>query len=92
MKAKKTSVQLADGRKLIRNDEHPSADRQIQDTHDLGRTTVRSEIRYDPLLGATSWCPGALASAAAKVLILFIIGQRFIIEGVSRSGLKGKGW
>jgi hypothetical protein len=34
----------------------------------------------------TSWCPGALASAAAKVLLLFVIAQRFIIEGVSRSG------
>jgi ABC-type maltose transport system permease subunit len=27
--------------------------------------------------------------ASLPVLILFIIAQRFIIEGVSRSGLKG---
>jgi UDPglucose--hexose-1-phosphate uridylyltransferase len=51
MKAKKTSVRLADGRELIYYDEHPSADRQIQDTRDLGEATIRSEIRYDPLLG-----------------------------------------
>jgi UDPglucose--hexose-1-phosphate uridylyltransferase len=51
VKAKKTSVRLADGRELIYYDEHPSADRQIQDTRDLGEATIRSEIRYDPLLG-----------------------------------------
>jgi len=51
VKAKKTSAQLAAGRELIYYDEHPSADRQIQDTRALGRTTVRSEIRYDPVLG-----------------------------------------
>jgi multiple sugar transport system permease protein len=27
--------------------------------------------------------------ASVPVLILFVIAQRFIIEGVSRSGLKG---
>jgi UDPglucose--hexose-1-phosphate uridylyltransferase len=51
VKAKKTSVRLADGRELIYYDEHPSADRQVQDTRDLGEATIRSEIRYDPLLG-----------------------------------------
>ena len=51
MKANKTSVQLTDGCGLIYCDEHPSGDRQIQDNRDLGRATVRSEIRFDQLLG-----------------------------------------
>jgi galactose-1-phosphate uridylyltransferase len=50
VKANKTSIRLADGRELIFYDEHPGADRQVRDTRDLGRATIRSEIRYDPLL------------------------------------------
>jgi multiple sugar transport system permease protein len=41
-----------------------------------------NSVRYDLLMA------GAMV-AAAPVLLLFVLSQRFIIEGVSRSGIKG---
>jgi multiple sugar transport system permease protein len=39
-------------------------------------------VRYDLLMA------GAVI-ASAPVLLLYVFAQRFVIEGVSRSGLKG---
>ena len=49
-----------------------------------GLATLQSanSVRYDILMA------GAMV-AAAPVLLLFMLSQRFIIEGVSRSGIKG---
>lgn len=49
-----------------------------------GLSTLQSAnaVRYDLLMAGA-------AVASVPVLILFVIAQRFIIEGVSRSGLKG---
>lgn len=58
-----------------------SADNQ---TLQVGLSTLQSanSVRYDLLMA------GAVI-ASAPVLLLYIFAQRFIIEGVSRSGLKG---
>jgi len=49
-----------------------------------GLSTLQSAnaVRYDLLMA------GAVI-ASAPVLLLFIVAQRYVIEGVSRSGLKG---
>jgi ABC-type glycerol-3-phosphate transport system permease component len=49
-----------------------------------GLSTLQSAFTTDY---ATIMVGGVIASV--PVLILFIVAQRFIIEGVSRSGLKG---
>ena len=49
-----------------------------------GLSTLQSAFSTDY---ATIMVGGVIASVS--VLILFVIAQRFIIEGVSRSGLKG---
>ena len=49
-----------------------------------GLSTLQSAFTFDY---ATIMVGGVIASV--PVLILFVIAQRFIIEGVSRSGLKG---
>ncbi|CAA9374400.1 MAG: ABC transporter, permease protein 2 (cluster 1, maltose/g3p/polyamine/iron) [uncultured Nocardioidaceae bacterium] len=53
-------------------------------TLQAGLSTLQSAnaVRYDLLMA------GAVI-ASVPVLILFVIAQRFVIEGVSRSGLKG---
>ena len=53
-------------------------------TLQAGLSTLQSanSVRYDLLMA------GAVV-ASIPVLILFVIAQRFVIEGVSRSGLKG---
>ena len=53
-------------------------------TLQAGLSTLQSanSVRYDLLMA------GAVI-ASVPVLILFVIAQRFVIEGVSRSGLKG---
>jgi multiple sugar transport system permease protein len=49
-----------------------------------GLSTLQSanNVRYDVIMA------GAVI-ASAPVLLLFVMAQRFVIEGVSRSGLKG---
>lgn len=84
MKAKKTGFQLADGRKLICYDEHPGANRQIQDTRDLGRPTVRSEIRAvvrdadgDLWLAYHGWDSSAVGDGAGGQRSMWLDGLRF---------------
>src|SRR3712207_2949637 len=48
----------------------------------LSTLQTANAVRYDLLMA------GAVV-ASAPVLALFVFSQRFIIEGVSRSGLKG---
>ena len=49
-----------------------------------GLSTLQSanSVRYDLLMA------GAMI-AAVPVLLLYLVAQRFVIEGVSRTGLKG---
>lgn len=47
--ARKTRIQLADGRELIYYDEDPVAQRATVDLRDLPATIVHSEVRMDPL-------------------------------------------
>jgi multiple sugar transport system permease protein len=53
-------------------------------TLQAGLSTLQSanNVRYDLLMA------GAVI-ASVPVLILYALSQRFVIEGVSRSGLKG---
>lgn len=46
----RTATALADGRELIYFDDGPGADRRAVDTRRLERTSVRSELRHDPML------------------------------------------
>jgi UDPglucose--hexose-1-phosphate uridylyltransferase len=49
LKARKTRIELADGRELIYYDEDPAAERAIVDLRRLPETIVQSEVRRDPL-------------------------------------------
>ena len=53
-------------------------------TLQAGLSTLQSanNVRYDLLMA------GAVV-ASVPVLLLYVFAQRFIIEGVSRSGVKG---
>ena len=53
-------------------------------TLQAGLSTLQSanNVRYDLLMA------GAVI-ASAPVLLLYVFAQRFVIEGVSRSGMKG---
>ena len=55
-----------------------------QQTLQAGLSTLQTAnaVRYDLLMA------GAVV-ASVPVLLLYMIAQRFVIEGVSRSGLKG---
>ena len=56
----------------------------VRGTLQPGLSTLQGAFSTDY---ATIMVGGVIASV--PVLILFVIAQRFIIEGVSRSGLKG---
>ena len=49
MKARKTRIELADGRELIYYDEDPASRRETVDSRRLPETIVQSEVRRDPL-------------------------------------------
>ena len=49
VKARKTRIELADGRELIYYDEDPASRRETVDSRRLPETIVQSEVRRDPL-------------------------------------------
>jgi UDPglucose--hexose-1-phosphate uridylyltransferase len=49
LKARKTRIELADGRELIYYDEDPATERATVDLRRLPETIVQSEVRRDPL-------------------------------------------
>jgi UDPglucose--hexose-1-phosphate uridylyltransferase len=51
VKARKTRIELADGRELIYYDEDPASERVAVDSRRLPQTIVHSEVRRDPLRG-----------------------------------------